>query len=180
MWGREPPVTSFALTDHHGERRTDQHFRGKLLVVYFGYLFCPDVCPTDLQTIAHAIDELGSVGDAVQPLFVTLDPDRDTPENLKSYVPLFHPRLIGLTGTSEEIRRVAQGYKVYYARTSEPGMSTYLLDHSAFIYLIDDGGRYVGFLPPGTSSTRLVDVMRRYLPGVSKRPGEPDSAWPSK
>jgi len=168
MWGREPLVTAFELTDHQGKRRTDDHFRGKLLLIYFGYMFCPDVCPTDLQVIARAIDELGSAGDDVQPLFVTLDPDRDTAERLASYVSLFHPRLIGLTGTPEEIRRVASGYKVYYARTSDGGMSTYLLNHSAFIYLVDAGGRYAGFLPPGTSSNRLVEVIRSHLTGISK------------
>jgi len=168
MWGREPLVTSFELTDHDGKRRRDDHFRGTLLLIYFGYMFCPDTCPTDLQVIAQAIDELGSAGDAVQPLFVTLDAERDTPEKLASYVSLFHPRLIGLTGNPEEIRRVARGYKVYYARTSETDMSTYLLDHSAFIYLVDGSGRYVGFLPPGTSSNRLVDVIRRHLLGISK------------
>ena len=168
MWNREPLVTSFELTDHNGKRRRDDQFRDKLLLVYFGYMFCPDICPTDLQAIAQTIDELGSVGDAVQPLFVTLDPERDTPEKLASYVPLFHPRLIGLTGTPEEIRHVARGYKVYYARTSEADMSTYLLDHSAFIYLVDGSGRYVGFFPPGTSSNRLVEVIRTQLIGISK------------
>jgi cytochrome oxidase Cu insertion factor (SCO1/SenC/PrrC family) len=121
-----------------------------------------------LQAIAQAIDELGSAGDAVQPLFVTLDPERDTSEKLASYVPLFHPRLIGLTGTPEEIRHVARGYKVYYARTFEADMSTYLLDHSAFIYLVDSSGRYVGFFPPGTSYNRLVEVIRTQLLGISK------------
>jgi protein SCO1/2 len=167
MWNREPLVTSFELTDHDGKRRRDGDFRGKLLLIYFGYMFCPDICPTDLQVIAQAIDELGSAGDAVQPLFVTLDPERDTPEKLASYVSLFHPRLIGLTGSPEEIRRVARGYKVYYARTGEADTSTYLLDHSAFIYLVDGSGRYVGFFPPGTSFNRLVDVIRRHLLGIS-------------
>jgi protein SCO1/2 len=168
MWGREPLVTSFELTDHHGKQRTDAHFRGKLLLVYFGYMFCPDICPTDLQVIAEAIDQLGSAGDAVQPLFITLDPERDTPEKLAGYVPLFHDRLLGLTGTPDEIRRVARGYKVYYAKTSPTDMSTYLLDHSVYIYLVDADGRYVGFLPPGTSSDRLVELIRSHLPGVSK------------
>jgi protein SCO1/2 len=168
MWGREPLVTSFELTDHLGKRRTDGHFRGKLLLVYFGYMFCPDICPTDLQMIAQALDQLGSAGDAVQPLFVTLDPERDTPEKLASYVPLFHPRLVGLTGTPDEIRRVARSYKVYYAKTSQTGMSTYLLDHSAYIYLVDADGRYVGFLPPGTSPDRLVEVIRSHFSSASK------------
>lgn len=163
MWGHEPVETSFALKDHHGKQRAREDFRGKLLIVYFGYMFCPDICPTDLQVIAEAIDQLGSAGDAVQPLFITIDPDRDTTERLASYVPLFHPRLIGLGGTSEEVRRIARGYKVYFARSSEGGMSSYLLDHSAFIYLVDADGRYVGFLPPGTSPGRLADAISSHL-----------------
>jgi cytochrome oxidase Cu insertion factor (SCO1/SenC/PrrC family) len=134
----------------------------------FGYMFCPDICPTDLQVIALAIDQLGPAGGAVQPLFVTLDPERDTPEKLASYVPRFHPRLVGLTGTPDENRRVARSHKVYYAKTSQTAMSTYLLDHSAYIYLVDADGRYVGFLPPGTSPDRLVEVIRSHLLGVSK------------
>ena len=165
MWGREPVVTGFDLIDHNGKQRTDAHFRGQFLVVYFGYMFCPDICPTDLQVIARAIDELGPAGKAVQPLFITVDPERDTPEKLASYVPLFHPRLIGLTGSPEQTRRVAQVYKVYYAKNVDAGTSTYLLDHSAYIYLVDGEGRYVGFLPPGTTSDRLVQVIRSRLPG---------------
>jgi protein SCO1 len=168
MWGHQPVDTSFALTDHNGKVRTHEEFQGKLLIVYFGYMFCPDICPTDLQTIAQAIDQLGPEGDVVQPLFVTVDPERDTPEQLANYAPLFHPRLIGLTGSSADIRRVAHGYKVYFAKTPQMSLSAYMLDHSAFIYLVDADGRYVGFLPPGTSPDRLVEVIRLYLRGISK------------
>jgi protein SCO1/2 len=168
MWGDQPVDVSFSLTDHRGKRRTHEEFRGKLLVVYFGYMYCPDICPTDLQAIAQAIDQLGPEGDAVQPLFVTVDPERDTPEQLANYVPLFHPRLIGLTGSPADIRRVAHGYKVYFAKALQARMSAYMLDHSAFIYLVDADGRYAGFLPPGTSPDRLAEVVRSYLRGISK------------
>jgi cytochrome oxidase Cu insertion factor (SCO1/SenC/PrrC family) len=163
MWGHEPIDTSFSLTDHHGKRRTREEFRGKALIVYFGYMYCPDICPTDLQTIAQAIDRLGPKGEAVQPLFITLDPDRDTSEALASYVPLFHPRFVGLTGAREEVRRVASGYKVYFARVPGGRMSAYMLDHSAFIYLVDAAGRYVGFMPPGTSPDRLAEAISPHL-----------------
>jgi protein SCO1/2 len=163
MWGHHPVDVTLSLTDHHGKRRTHEEFRGKLLIVYFGYIFCPDICPTDLQAIAQAIDQLGPVGDAVQPLFITVDPKRDTPEQLANYVPLFHPRLIGLTGSPADIRRVAHGYKVYFAKAPQASMSAYMLDHSAFIYLVDADGRYVGFLPPGTSPHRLVEAISLHL-----------------
>src|SRR5262245_6948035 len=163
MWGHQPVDVSFSLTDHRGKRRTHEEFQGKLLIVYFGYMFCPDICPTDLQTIAQAIDQLGPDGNAVQPVFITIDPERDTPEQLANYTPLFHPRLIGLTGSAADIRRVAHGYKVYFAKAPQARMSAYTLDHSAFIYLIDADGRYVGFLPPGTSPNRIVELLRPYL-----------------
>ena len=92
MWNREPIGGPFALVDHDGRPRTDADFRGKLLLVYFGFTYCPDVCPTDLQAIGLALDRLGAAGDSVQPLFITLDPERDTPQHLADYVPLFHPR----------------------------------------------------------------------------------------
>jgi cytochrome oxidase Cu insertion factor (SCO1/SenC/PrrC family) len=163
MWGHHPVDTSFSLTDHDGKLRTHQDFRGKLLIVYFGYTFCPDICPTDLQAIAEAIDRLGPKGDRVQALFVTLDPERDTAAHLAGYVPLFHAKLIGLTGAPEEIKRAARGYKVYFARTPGGRMSGYMLDHSAFIYFVDADGRYVGFLPPGTSPDRLVEAVSPHL-----------------
>src|SRR3954447_2605708 len=116
MWSREPIGGRFALTDQNGVRRTDRDFRGKLILVYFGFTYCPDICPTDLQAIGLAIDRLGAAGDAVQPLFITVDPGRDTPQVLADYVPMFHPRLIGLSGDASAIREAARAYKVYYAK----------------------------------------------------------------
>jgi len=112
MWNRGPIGGPFALVDHTGKARTDEDFRGKLLLIYFGYSYCPDVCPTDLQQIGLAVGRLGIAGEAVQPLFITLDPERDTATHLADYVTLFHPRLIGLTGSAEQIRRMALAYKV--------------------------------------------------------------------
>src|SRR5262245_2431820 len=98
MWSREPIGGAFTLTDQHGVRRTDADFRGKLMLVYFGFTYCPDICPTDLQAIGLALDQLGKGGDEVQPIFITVDPERDRSEVLADYVPMFHPRLIGLSG----------------------------------------------------------------------------------
>jgi cytochrome oxidase Cu insertion factor (SCO1/SenC/PrrC family) len=168
MWNRGLIGGPFALVDHTGKPRTDQDFRGKLLLIYFGYSYCPDVCPTDLQQIGLAVDGLGSAGAAVQPLFVTLDPERDTPAHLADYVPLFHPRLIGLTGSAEEIRRVAAAYKVYYAKFP-PGSPDYVIDHSSFIYLVDETGKYIGFFPPGTAADRMIEMIRLHLPEGAKK-----------
>src|ERR1700742_2450315 len=103
MWNREPIGGPFALIDQNGARRTDADFRGKFMLVYFGFTYCPDVCPTDLQQMALAVERLGSAGDAVQPIFITIDPERDTPDHLKDYVANFHPRFIGLTGDGAAI-----------------------------------------------------------------------------
>jgi cytochrome oxidase Cu insertion factor (SCO1/SenC/PrrC family) len=168
MWNRGPIGGPFALVDHTGKPRADEDFRGKLLLIYFGYSFCPDVCPTDLQQISLAVNGLGNAGEAVQPLFITLDPDRDTAAHLADYVPLFHPRLIGLTGTADQIRSVALAYKVYYAKFP-PGSPDYVVDHSSFIYLVDENGQYIGFFPPGTTAERMIEIIKQHLPNGSKR-----------
>ena len=102
MWGKEPIGGPFALIDHTGKPRTDADFRDKLMLVYFGFTFCPDVCPTDLLAMGLAVDRLGPAGEALQPLFISVDPERDTPDQLAKYVAFFHPRLIGLTGSAAQ------------------------------------------------------------------------------
>jgi cytochrome oxidase Cu insertion factor (SCO1/SenC/PrrC family) len=162
MWNREPVGGPFALTDQTGRERTDRDFRGRLMLVYFGFTYCPDVCPTDLQAIALALDKLGTDADSVQPIFITVDPERDTAAHLADYVPLFHPRLIGLTGSADAIRKAADAYKVYYARVPLKD-GDYTVDHTAYIYLMDRDGNYLGFFPPGTSADRMVEIIRPLL-----------------
>jgi protein SCO1/2 len=130
------------------------------MLVYFGFTFCSDICPTDLMAIAATMDKLGDASEAVQPMFVTLDPENDRPEQLRDYVRLFHPRLMGLTGDAREVRRLADAYKVYYAKTEPAKATDRGIDHTGFIYLMDADGRYLGFFPPGTSADRLTDVIR--------------------
>ncbi|MES5487919.1 SCO family protein [Bradyrhizobium sp. INPA03-11B] len=163
MWNREPVGGPFTLTDQAGHARTDKEFRGRLMLVYFGFTYCPDVCPTDLQAIGLALDKLGPDGDQVQPIFITVDPERDTASHLAEYVPLFHPRLIGLTGSADAIRQVADAYKVYYARVPLKDAGDYTVDHTAYIYLMDRDGSYLGFFPPGTSADRMVEIIRPRL-----------------
>ena len=164
MWNREPVGGPFELTDHTGKPRTNSDFRGKLMLVYFGFTYCPDICPTDLQAIGLTLDKLGADGDSVQPLFITVDPERDTAQHLAEYVPMFHPRLIGLTGSAEAIRKAADAYKVYYARVeASRDPADYTVDHTAYIYLMDREGNYLGFFPPGTSADRMVEIIRQRL-----------------
>lgn len=169
MWNREPVGGPFELTDQTGRARTERDFRGELMLVYFGFTYCPDVCPADLQAIGLALDRLGADAASVQPLFITVDPERDTSKHLAQYVPLFHPRLIGLTGSLEAIRRAADAYKVYFVKVALGGdASNYTVDHTAFIYLMDRDGNYLGFFPPGTSADRMVEIIRPHL-GIPAR-----------
>jgi protein SCO1/2 len=163
MWSRGPIGGPFTLTDHTGRLRSDKEFRGKLLLIYFGYTFCPDICPTDLMTISQAVDALGKAGEAVQPIFITIDPERDTIERLGEYVSSFHPRLIGLTGAPEDIRKVALAYKAYYAKKENGRGEDYAIDHTGVTYLVGSKGQYLGFVPPQTTPERLVAVIRAQL-----------------
>ena len=160
MWNREPIGGPFALTDQNDARRTDADFRGKLMLVYFGFTSCPDICPTDLQAIGLALDQLGKDGEEVQPFFITVDPERDTPQLLADYGPMFHPRLIGLSGNATSIRQAARAYRVYYAKVPRTDGSNYTVDHSGFIYLMGRDGQYLGFFPPGTPPDRIAEVIR--------------------
>jgi protein SCO1/2 len=163
MWNREPIGGPFALTDQHGTRRTNADFRDKLMLVYFGFTFCPDICPTDLLQMALAINQLGQAGEMVQPVFITVDPDRDTPEHLNGYLSLFHSRFVGLTGDANGIRAAANAYRAYYKKVEWEDRSGYTVDHSAFIYLMGRDGKYLGFFPPGTSAERLAENIRARL-----------------
>jgi protein SCO1 len=161
--GRAPVGGPFELTDQTGHRRTDADFRGKLVVLYFGYTYCPDVCPTELQSISLALDKLGAAADAVQPLFITVDPERDTPARLADFVPSFHPRLIGLTGSLADIRKTAVAYRTFFAKNNAATPGDYSVDHTGFIYLVGKDGRYLGFLPPGLAPDAIADAIRTRL-----------------
>lgn len=169
MWNRAPVGGPFELLDHTGTPRSDRDFRGRLMLIYFGFTYCPDICPTDLMAIGQALDQLGPDADAVQPVFITLDPERDTAEHLAEYVPVFHPRLLGLTGSLDAIGTVAEAYRVYFAKipVGKDG-GDYTIDHTSFIYLMDRDGKYLGFFPPGTSAERMVEIIRPRLAPPSR------------
>jgi len=153
----------FTLEDQYGKRRSLADFRGKPVLLYFGYTFCPDVCPTDLAAMAQAIRTLDAAGKVLQPIFVTLDPERDTREILRNYAAAFHPRFVALRGSEEEVRRVATAYKIYFEKVRPPGSSVYLIDHMAFVFLLDRDGRYVAFFPPGTTAERMAVMVGEAL-----------------
>ena len=152
----------FTLTDDHGQSVTDASYRGRWMLVYFGYTFCPDVCPTELQTISAALDKLGPKSAEVVPLFITIDPQRDTAGALAGYVKLFDNRLIGLTGTPEQIAAVAKEYRVYYAKVTPKNSSDYLMDHSSFVYLMGPDGRFRALFRQGMTPQELAaDIQTR-------------------
>lgn len=155
MWGKGPIGGSFSLIDHDGVPRTEADYRGKVVLVYFGFTFCPDICPSDLMSIAGALNVLGEGADQVQGLFVTLDPERDG-KHLKDYVQAFHRGLVGLTGTQAEIRRTANDYKIYYQRVEGGAPDAYTIDHSAYTFLYDQDGAYRGYFPPGSTSDQIA------------------------
>jgi len=162
MYGRGTVGGPFTLTDQSGRQRSDGDFRGKLMIVYFGYTFCPDVCPADLMAITQALDALGPAASGVQPIFITVDPERDT-KVLADYVRAFHKSLIGLTGTPEEIRKVANAYKAIYAKVPGTRDGDYAIDHTGVIYLMGRNGEYLGFMPPQTGPEKLTEILRKQL-----------------
>jgi len=153
----------FTLVDQSGRTVTDADFRGRLKLVYFGYTFCPDVCPTTLTTIGDALDRLGPEGKDIVVLFITVDPERDTPEALKEYIGAFHSRIVGLTGTEAQVAAAAQAYRVFYAKVREKGADPddYLMDHSAYVYLMGRDGGFLAHFPHGISPERMAEQIAR-------------------
>ena len=149
---------AFGLTAPDGTAVTEQTYHDKWLVIYFGYTFCPDVCPTTMMEIAGALKALGPRANAVQAIFITVDPQRDTPDVLNEYLKAFDPRLIGLTGTSAQIAATAKTFHVFYER-NDTGDGSYLYDHSAFIYLVNPGGKFAKAISSEGSSQAIANAL---------------------
>jgi protein SCO1/2 len=152
----------FALTDQNGRTRSDRDFRGRWMIVYFGYTHCPDVCPTTLQKLADTMRLLGPKESNFVPVFVTIDPARDTPAVLKAYLAAFGPEFVGLTGTPARIAAVAHAYRVYYARHDLPG-GAYSMDHADTVYLMSPGGGFAALLDPQESAAALKTQLAAKL-----------------
>jgi protein SCO1 len=152
----------FALSAPDGRRVSDASFRGKWLMIYFGYTSCPDVCPTTLSAMAQALDQLGPLADKVQPVFITVDPARDTAQLVGDYAKDFDPRFVGLTGSAQEVGAAAQEFHVYY-RVRQLGNNEYVVDHSSFIYLIDPNGAFVRLLTGDLPGHQLADELRKLM-----------------
>jgi len=152
----------FRLTDHNGQRRTLADFKGKVVTLFFGFTHCPDVCPTTLGEMAVVMKELGADAGRLQVLFVTVDPERDTTEVLKRYVPAFHPSFLGLTGNTEDIARTAKEFKIFFQKQNLPN-GGYTMDHSAGTYILDGEGRLRLFAQYGIGAPALLHDIRLLL-----------------
>jgi protein SCO1/2 len=153
----------FALTDQNGARKSDADFRGKYMLIFFGYSYCPDVCPTTLAVMNAALDMMGQRGERIVPIFVTVDPKRDTPETMKTYLSAFGPRWVGLTGSDEEIAAIAKAYRVFYRVNAAEG-ANYTVDHSGVVYLMSPDGKFIANYSLDTQPDKLAaDLMQKTL-----------------
>ena len=152
---------SYSLTDHNGKKVTDKSFPNKFKIIYFGYTFCPDICPTGMAVISQALDLLGNKAQRIKPLFITVDPKRDNIEIMAEYHSHFHPSFSNLTGTLDQIRRVAKLYRVYYKKSDASEAENYLMDHSSIMYVLSPGGEYINHFGPEVTPAQIVAFFNR-------------------
>jgi protein SCO1 len=156
----------FTLVDHTGATVTNETYRGKWLVMFFGFTHCPDICPAELQVMSESLEALGPKADLVVPIFITLDPQRDTPEIVGDYVKNFGPRFVGLTGSPEAIADAAKAYRIPFSKFVPDGQEdnqNYSIDHAAIAYLMGPDGKYLEHFAYGTPATKMTETLRRYL-----------------
>ena len=158
-------ATGFSLTDHNGQPRTLADFKGKAVVIFFGFTQCPDVCPTSMTEMAQAKQLLGADGDRLQGLFISIDPERDTPEIMKAYMAAFDPTFLALYAKPEELPEVAKSFKIYYKKVVGSSPETYTMDHSAGSYVYDPQGRVRLYHRYGTGAQALADDLKKLLAG---------------
>ncbi|MGI9481492.1 MAG: SCO family protein [Hyphomicrobiales bacterium] len=152
-----------ALTDENGAEVTEKKFAGQYALLYFGYSFCPDVCPTGLQKISAGLDKLGNDAGNVVPVFISVDPERDTPDQLKQYTALFHDRMEGLTGTKEQIDAVTKKFRVYYALRNDEDPENYPVDHSSFTYLMSPDWELVAVFSHQVTPEQIASALKKLL-----------------
>jgi len=153
----------FQLVDHNGQSVTDEAYAGKFMLIFFGFTHCPDVCPTELSAMATALDDLGPLAEQVQPLLVSIDPARDGPAALRDYVAAFHPRILGLTGSDEQIAAAAKAYRVYYAKGPVDAEGNYAMDHTAFVYLMGPDGKLRSVFRAGAAPEVIAGEIKTQL-----------------
>jgi len=154
----------FTLVDTSGKTVTDKDFRGRYMLVFFGFTHCPDICPTELQVMDATMEALGADAKKVAPIFISVDPERDTPEVVGDYVKNFGDKIIGLTGSQEQVAGAAKAYRASYAKFKDKESATdYSIDHSTLVYFMGPDGEYITHFPFGTSADKMSEGIRRYL-----------------
>lgn len=154
----------FTLTDQSGKRVTEKDFQGKYMLVFFGFTHCPDICPSGLQVMSAALDKLGDKAKDVVPIFISLDPERDTPQKLAEYLKSFGDRFVGLTGSPEETAATAKAYRVFYQKVPDDKVAgEYTIDHAAIIYLMGKNGEFITHVPHTTSVDQVVSALAKFL-----------------
>ncbi len=154
---------AFSLIDHGGRVVTEMDFRGRFMLVFFGFARCEGICPVGLEHMVQAVDLLGEAGQVVQPVLITVDPENDTPEVLAARVAEIHPRLVGLTGTPEAVASARRAYKVDATPVGQSWKGTPLINHGSFLYLMDPDGQLQTILPPVLGPNRMAEIIRRYV-----------------
>jgi protein SCO1/2 len=161
---REAPVGGpFTLVAHDGRTVTEKDLEGKLTLMFFGYRFCPDFCPTELQKFSEVLAQLGPAADQVQAWFVSVDPARDKPQDLAEYVALFDPKITGLSGSEEQVAGAAKAWRVYYAKAEQEGSADYLMDHSTYSYLMGPDGKNLAVFSYEAAPEAMVTVVKEAL-----------------
>jgi protein SCO1/2 len=169
FWRQSLPTASpaiggpFTLIDQNGRAVTEKDFHGRHMLAFFGYTYCPDVCPTTLTHMTQALEALGPKAERVTPVFVSVDPARDTPEQLKEYARFFHPRLVALTGTAEQVAAAAKAFRVYYAKVAGGGADDYLMDHTGLVYLMGPDGAFVTHFSHTTDAEAIARRLKDLL-----------------
>lgn len=155
---------TFTLVDGNGNRVTEKQFRGRYMLVFFGFTHCPDICPTTLALMESALTTLGKKAELVTPIFITVDPERDTPKVVADYVKHFGKRMVGLTGSPDQIAKVVATYKVYASKIeNENSALGYMMDHSGFIYLMGPDGKYLAHFAQNTPEQAIVEQLKKYV-----------------
>jgi protein SCO1/2 len=155
---------AFSLTDHFGKDVTNESYSGQYKLIFFGFTHCPDICPAGLARMANALEIMSDKGDVIQPLFITVDPLRDTPEVMEVYLGQYHDRLVGLTGTDDQLRDVMNTYKVYAAKVEDPqGIHEYTMDHSAFMFLMGPDDAFLGLYGSDDSPAEIAEDVLKNL-----------------
>ncbi len=174
MAGKDMPVPTFAnaagvgasgynLIDQNGKAVTDKDFKGKYQLIYFGFTSCPDVCPLDLRKMVDAVNLLGSKAGRIAPIFITVDPERDTPDVMKKYVALFSKNLTGLTGSKKQVMAAEGSYKVYAAKATSKSMTDYTMNHSAYIYLMGPDGTFIDVFDPQDKAEDIAAKLKKLV-----------------